>query len=186
MVSYMNNIIKVYEFLIECPFNEKEKMFFIKQMVNMHEKNLIEYPNVYKKTYFSFPIIENNSCLKELYSIFLEKSKDLFGEITLTDKNTDRCWINISSRNDNNLKHNHLTTSVINGVYYLSVPELNSGKITFSHDKLELSYQPKENYLVIFPNYLDHLPSCCDSDNFRIAINMEINCKEDVWKVMPL
>jgi hypothetical protein len=74
--------------------------------------------------------------------------------------------------------HNHIETSSINGVYYLKVNEDERG-ILFAHEGKEYHYMPKNNDLIIFPNYLKHLPLPSLTAT-RISINMEIITNEDV------
>lgn len=42
----------------------------------------------------------------------------------------------------------------------------------------EISYQPKNGDLVIFPSYLDHRPHVIQSDGHRIAVNFELKTME--------
>lgn len=42
----------------------------------------------------------------------------------------------------------------------------------------EISYQPKNGDLVIFPSYLDHRPHVIKSDGHRIAVNFELKTME--------
>ena len=43
------------------------------------------------------------------------------------------------------------------------------------------THQPITDEMIIFPNYLLHQPLKSNSDEYRIAINIEIKCN-DVWK----
>lgn len=42
----------------------------------------------------------------------------------------------------------------------------------------EISYQPKNGDLVLFPSYLDHRPHVLQSDGHRIAVNFELKTAE--------
>jgi hypothetical protein len=72
--------------------------------------------------------------------------------------------------------HNHKSTSTFTGVYYLSVPSHDSGRLNFYDDNKNLiySHQPVKDELIIFPNYLNHYPQKSNSELYRIAINIEI------------
>jgi hypothetical protein len=116
----------------------------------------------------------------ELYNKFLFFCESLFGKIELLENNKKDCWAYVQNKNDfKTTIHDHLKTSIINGVYYLSVPNKNSGNIDFFDDELNIIYShfPKENELLVFPAYLKHRPNQSKSDKYRIAINMEIICK---------
>lgn len=118
---------------------------------------------------------------KTLYQEFLNKSEELFGKLELLPHNSQECFAFIRNKNDGLTHiHNHLPTkAVINGVYYFNIPVENSGNINFYDDDMNLIHIhfPKENELLIFPGHLNHKPINCDSEKYRISINMEIACK---------
>jgi hypothetical protein len=117
--------------------------------------------------------------------------------------------------------HNHKHTkthmgnyTTLAGVYYMNVPDTQSGDIEFKiefienedgsryevakdirynqfsprpYEKIngtrttktiEISYQPKNGDLVLFPSYLDHRPRVTQKDGHRIAVNFELQTKE--------
>ena len=140
----------------------------------------------YKRDSYNFDIIGNEDFTDNLYSTFLKASIALFGELTLLSDNKRKCWAQISNRHDifqDRKIHNHINTSIINSVYYFSVPDANSGRLCFCDNNGNdiWSIQPAEGDLIIFPNYMNHYPERCNSEVYRIAINMEIICKENVW-----
>ena len=60
----------------------------------------------------------------------------------------------------------------------MSVP---GGEIQFLIDDKWINYQPVENQLIIFPNYLKHNTTKNNTKEWRISINMEIMC-DYKWK----
>tara|TARA_R100000995_G_scaffold82389_1_gene56268 strand:- start:1244 stop:1816 length:573 start_codon:yes stop_codon:yes gene_type:complete len=117
--------------------------------------------------------------LKEYSSIF---------EISLNTKIHDY-WFNINNLKHGNKLHNH-SGAFLSGVFYVKIPK-NSGKLYFqnvkaSHDncfksktlntynKYRSNYYnitPKENLLVLFPGWLDHLVESNNSNENRISIS---------------
>ena len=86
-------------------------------------------------------------------------------ELYLMSNNEDYCPINW---------HNHIQSADIVGVYYLSVPKsMKGGNISFKDGKDNLDMRPKENSLLIFPNWLLHTTNYIEGKNYRISINME-------------
>lgn len=117
----------------------------------------------------------------QLYEIFLFISESTLGSLTLLENNSKICWANLSDSNYYLANiHNHTNTSTINGVYYFNMPKDCGGELDFFDEKKNLiqTIQPKQSQLIIFPSYLNHKNRYCNSDRFRISINLEINCKE--------
>ena len=86
--------------------------------------------------------------------------------LKLTDKHDD---------NPNYPWHNHINTSTINGVLYLeTIPKHG---IKFKYDN-KITYKEVKPYdLLIFPNFLDHVPIISKLKR-RISLNFELNCVE--------
>lgn len=118
-----------------------------------------------------------------LYNKLVEECTKLFGAINIHSNNNKKLWVYMNNKRFyKNGIHNHINTSTINAVYYLNVPDTNSGAINFyENDKVILSYQPKEKELIIFPNYVYHEPQQSMTEEYRIGINMEIKCN-DIWE----
>ena len=115
---------------------------------------------------------------KRLYKNFEYHAVDSLNKFSLSKSNQRKCWAFVSSRSNTPMYwHNHKETSTINGVYYLKVNEDERG-ILFAHEGKEYHYKPKNNDLILFPNYLKHLPLPSLSAT-RISINMEITTNED-------
>lgn len=101
-------------------------------------------------------------------------------------------WFNVNNFKDNNKLHNH-SGAFVSGAYYVRVPE-NSGKIFFqnsktlkdkcSHTKMLGDYNkyrsdhfnitPKENLLVLFPSWLDHLVESNQTHEDRISMSFNL------------
>ena len=127
--------------------------------------------------------------IRQVYASFESESRRLVGRFNLSPKSVSHCWAYVSSRDEyRGGRHHHLNTSTINGVYYLQVPPVDPGALHtgalnfFDSEGLPfMRLQPRENDLLIFPNYLLHEPEPIDSDAHRIAINVEIIC-DYVWR----
>jgi hypothetical protein len=116
---------------------------------------------------------------EDLYSKFLSFCESLFGKLELLEQNKRDCWAYVSNKDSIEcVVHNHLRTAVLNGVYYLNIPDENSGSLDFFDDNMNIIYThyPKESELLLFPPYLLHKPNMNYSDKYRIAINVEIIC----------
>ena len=119
-----------------------------------------------------------------LYNIFLEKSKKYLNKFTLKD--TDfRLWCYYTN-NDyiGTMKwHNHLNTSTINGVLYIET--VKDKGIKFKHDKEFYYFEPEDYDLLIFPDFLNHLPKR-SKDKRRMSFNMELRCIESSKEIFKI
>ena len=176
--------LNVYDYTIKGLITEQERKEISEYLISEHLRLLKEDPG-YKKTSYNFRINNYNYVFDRLYDCFFDISIKLFGNLTLSERNNSSCWAQVSSRDDSNSCHNHINTSTINSVFYLSVPDDKSGKLLFcDNNGYEIAnHQPFNDNLIIFPNYAYHLPTTCDNDDYRIAINMEILCEENVWGI---
>ena len=131
---------------------------------------------------YTYPISQDiTSFFSNVYDKFFMLSKELFGNFTITEKNTNTCWIYRSNKNDfNSVWHDHSCTSTINGVYYY---QIGSNGIIFKSDGKTRSYLPEQEELIIFPNYLIHKPEVTTSTNLRYSVNMEILTEETSSKL---
>jgi len=131
----------------------------------------------------NFSINDVHGVWDRLYQNFFDKAQQFFGEIKLLEKNSRTVWC--YATNENFYRggiHDHKKTSVINAVYYFSVPDTRDyrdGAIAFyDNDDREIwCYKPRECDLVIFPSYLKHQPLPITSKMYRLALNMEIICE---------
>jgi hypothetical protein len=165
-----------------------DNSYWINRVTDLHKNNKY-VPHVH-----SIPLGDDFYDLKQsLFKVLYEECTNIFGDIEPINSVT--CSAYISNKNwYRNGIHHHTAMSIINSVYYLNVPSKTSGGISFFRDPIGevpsdqivegyhkyFTYQPDNNDLLIFPNYLLHNPEFNNSEEFRISINMEIYCA-DVW-----
>lgn len=162
--------------------------YWKEKVIDLHKNNRY-VPHVH-----SIPLGEEfRELTQALFKVLYKECNDIFGTIDpITGVN---CSAYVSNKNwYRNGIHHHKAMSVINSVFYLSVPSKTSGGISFFKDPSEstneenlvegydkyYTYQPNDNDLLIFPNYFLHNPEFSDTDEFRVSLNMEIYCA-DVW-----
>ena len=130
--------------------------------------------------------LKSNKVLSKIYQNFLDYSQNRFGKLDIIKE--PEVWA-LCTNKDNwkSVVHNHIETSTINAVYYLNVPQINYknvGDIKLLHNNKWYNYTPSENELIIFPNYLTHDTEYNKTDDFRVSINMEIKCNNDInWNL---
>ena len=130
--------------------------------------------------------LKSNKVLSKIYQNFLEYSQNRFGKLDIIQE--PEMWA-LCTNKDNwkSVIHNHIETSTINAVYYLNIPQIdykNVGDIKLLHNDKWYNYMPSENELLIFPNYLTHDTEYNKTDDFRVSINMEIKCNNDIdWNL---
>ena len=130
--------------------------------------------------------LKSNKILSKIYQNFLEYSQNRFGKLDIIQE--PEMWA-LCTNKDNwkSVIHNHIETSTINAVYYLNIPQIdykNVGDIKLLHENKWYNYTPSENELIIFPNYLTHDTEYNKTDDFRVSINMEIKCNNDIdWNL---
>lgn len=110
-----------------------------------------------------------------IYKIFIHKSSQFLGKFKISDFNF-KVWCYLT---DDNFKesnwHNHENSSTVSGVLYLKT--VNNSGITFKYENTYLTVHPKDFDLLIFPNYLDHLP-LISSNDLRVSLALEFKCEE--------
>ena len=100
-------------------------------------------------------------------------------------------WVNVNKKGDHNIIHQHGAYHLA-GTYYVKVPK-NSGHIVFRDprpsaisnvfmvdrfDKGECrNINTMEGLLAIWPSYLDHFVEPSQTDEERISISFDIDCK---------
>lgn len=129
----------------------------------------------------SFPIkVDFKNFLFDLYDDFVEVSKKCLRPFTVSEKNIKRYWAYATNRFDPHYQwHDHVRSSTINGVYYLRIPETTYSQLDFHYKDEFYRFSPRENDLLIMPNYLKHAPRQPLSNEYRISVNIEIVCNED-------
>lgn len=167
-------------------FTKYQKDKIIKNLLGI--KDLWDnQPNSNKST-TNFEILYNkddkkyNNLINDLYDKFYRVAQQLFN-FTVSKKSKRICWACITNKEYYNfVPHNHIKSSTINAVYYLNIPRINkklSGPVKFKVDNKWIYYQPDNNELILFPNYLIHDATKHNSKEWRVSINMEILCRED-------
>ena len=130
--------------------------------------------------------LKSNKVLSKIYQNFLDYSQNRFGKLDII-KEPEMWALCTNKDNWKSVVHNHIETSTINAVYYLNIPQLNYknvGDIKLLHNNKWYNYTPSENELIIFPNYLTHDTEYNKTDDFRVSINMEIKCNNDIdWNL---
>lgn len=125
--------------------------------------------------------------VNQLYDIFLMCSQQVFGPFSLLENNSPSGWANLSNGNYYLANiHNHEKTASINGVFYFSMPEDCGGELDFydSEHQCICTIMPRQNQLLIFPGSLHHKNRYCNSERFRISINIEILCDKNFNKIV--
>jgi hypothetical protein len=135
-------------------------------------------------TQSNFEILyDYNDHLKNLYQKFFNVSKSIFEPFEVSTKSVTTCWACVTNEDYYEfVPHNHIRTSTINSVYYLNIPKVNknlSGPIKFQMNDEWHYYQPENDEIIIFPNYLVHDATAHKSKEWRISVNMEIICKKN-------
>jgi len=133
----------------------------------------------------NFKLNKKYDFINTIYEKFLQESTKLFGKLVLDPTNIKDGWAYINNKDFyKNGIHNHLRTSTINSVYYLNVPDSQTGSINFFNDDHDIIYthHPKEKELIIFPNYMLHEACQSMTDEYRISVNLEIKC-QNIWSL---
>ena len=102
------------------------------------KKNHDEKPNS-PKVKTNFLILSQDIFFINLYNSFVKKCHDIFGDFTLHEKNSNKCWSLCTNKNYwVSVVHDHIKTSTINAVYYVNVPKINNcyvGEFKYLNDK---------------------------------------------------
>ena len=127
---------------------------------------------------YTFHVRDNHGDFKKLYQYFFDTVSKLFGPLKLSPKHKTWCWANVYNCNDFKTNmHDHKHASSVNAVYYLKIPtdiDLNEGGLDIKLGNNIINFLPEDGDLIIMPSDLLHEPQSHSSDQFRIAINMEI------------
>lgn len=135
---------------------------------------------------YTFEVVdaEGYTDFKDLYNTVLSLVTDIYGPFTLSPKNRNYCWANVYNKtNYRTNMHHHLRTSTVNSVFYLKIPEPGAGGLAIFNENVNDIFLPEEMDLVIMPSWLPHKPLPHNSDENRIAINMEFTCNENIKEV---
>ena len=152
------------------------------EIIEQHKNKKYDEKSLSFKLNCEKEVIKNFS--QEIYSVFVEKCRELFPNLRIINMvNRSNLWAYVINQNEyrENI-HSHIRTAVIVGVYYLSIPKDKSPDIIFYNDYGNeiFRFTPTDGDFIIFPNYLLHNIEKSETDEYRIAINMELICDE-VW-----
>lgn len=133
---------------------------------------------------YTYKITDEHGDFKKLYDHFFNIVETVFDKPLLAPKHRSWCWANVYNKASFRTNmHTHTNTSSINCVYYLKIPQdamLNEAGLALEKDGEFFGiYQPEEGDMIIMPSYVPHAPQFHSSDEYRIAINMEIAIKQD-------
>ena len=111
--------------------------------------------------------------------------------LNVKDMFIPQLWTNVNRKNDYNIIHQH-GQYTLSGTYYVKVPK-DSGPIVFrdprpgaisnnflvnNFDRGEFKkVNIMEGLLAIWPSYLDHFVEPSNTDEERISISFDINCR---------
>lgn len=174
----------------------KHKIFLIKNFGLLNErkqyiKSLIINKLDFLKNEITSKGLGNNVKVFEdeyfelLYSKFVYTCLKLFKNLEIKNNNLETVWAYLNNKDffpNEGCIHNHINTAIINSVYYFNVPDASSGKILFfDNNQNEIgSIQPETGDLIIFANYLYHAALQSNSEDYRISLNLELQCNENV------
>ena len=130
------------------------------------------------KDEYSFSIRSADNFFEQLYGQFFQACVAEFEPFTLHVESRRQCFAYVQ----NNLRgssvwHDHLATSTINGVYYLTVPDA-AGQLWFLFREHLLKTTPEEGWLYLFPRWLLHKPVAQLAPFYRISLNVELITNE--------
>ena len=115
-----------------------------------------------------FPISPSNEHLfRPLFKLIQETVEDLYPKIEIVDRTA---WVYVSNAQRNQMTyHNHSDVERdISTVFYMKKPA--DGGISF----VEYEHNPSEGELIIFPANATHMPLATTSEEYRIAINVNL------------
>jgi hypothetical protein len=183
-------MIPLYSKILTVPFDNIYRKNLCLDLIERHKKTLygctfvpanFELLSRTNKLFltggFNFQISnDHDNFTAYLYTVFENMCYNIFDNMQLSPGNIFKSYAYVTNKSEDRFNiHNHKRTSTINGVYYLKVPCKDSGKLNFydNDQNLIYSHQPIEDEFVIFPNYLNHNAELSESDDYRIAINVE-------------
>jgi len=130
------------------------------------------------KGQYSFTLTSQDDFFRRLYDLFAFTCLGQFEPFTLHPTSRRSCWAYIQNNvRGTSVWHDHLLTSTINGVYYLTVPDA-TGQIWFRFRDKIMKTTPEEGWLYLFPRWLLHKPVPQKSPEHRICLNVEMITNE--------
>ena len=176
----LTNDLPIYSFILDINY-DKDKLYN-KIVTDFKSKEAQEFLALGAN---NFKLDTKYDFINKVYECLIKECTKLFGELVLNPTNIKDGWAYINNKDFyKNGIHNHLSTSTINSVYYLNVPDKTTGSINFFNGEYDIIYthHPKEKELIIFPNYMLHEPCQSMTDEYRIAVNLEIKC-QNIWSL---
>ncbi len=140
---------------------------------------------------------QNNNEIQEIFKPIIDSFGKIFPEMIFDPKvssiNSLSIWANINPKGSYNLRHNHPGCD-ISGVYYVKVPEGDSGNINFVDPRQALSYgngffveryaggetvprYPVEGNMYLFPSSLEHNVGTNLTEEDRVSISFNLNLR---------
>lgn len=188
----------------DIKFNTKERYAFTTpifeaQLENVDNKALSEFSRTLRDTTEGVTIsnrggwhsknLPNNlpTVLIEFLNTVERYAQEFLGQYTgVSDLVLGNLWVNINGPNDYNVEHDH-QGSVLSGVYYIEVPEGDSGDLHFHRGdtaeyflgryrnagpffKISETVRPETGKLVIFPAWTKHSVGKNNTNSERISI----------------
>ncbi|MGC1302599.1 MAG: hypothetical protein WA840_09515 [Caulobacteraceae bacterium] len=130
------------------------------------------------KQQYSFPIRSYDPFFGQLYERFFAECLRTFQPFSLHVTSRRNCFAYVQNNASGaSVWHDHLQTSTINGVYYLSVPDP-SGQLWFMFREHVLKTTPEQGWLYLFPRWLLHKPVPQRSPDYRVSLNVELISNE--------
>lgn len=176
----LTNDLPIYSFILDINY-DKDKLYN-EIVTDFKSKEAQEFLALGSN---NFKLDKKYNFVNTVYEKFFQESTKLFGKLVLDPTNIKDGWAYINNKEFyKNGIHNHLNSSTINSVYYLNMPDETTGSINFFNDDHDIIYthHPKEKELIIFPNYMLHEPCQSMTDEYRIAVNLEIKC-QNIWSL---
>ena len=130
------------------------------------------------KEQYSFAVRSEDAAFSALYDRFHAECERTFEPFTLHPQSQRQVFAYVQDNvRGASVWHDHLTTSTINGVYYLSAPPA-SGQLWFLFRETLLKTSPQEGWLYLFPRWLLHKPIPQQAPFHRISLNVELITNE--------
>lgn len=136
---------------------------------------------------YTFKVVDTHGDFKKLYQYFFNTVEKLFGKMDLAPRHKTWCWANVYNVHGFKTNmHNHVNTSSINCVYYLKMPNdilpIEGGLALEKNGEYFGTFQPDAGDMIIMPSSVPHSPQFHSSEDYRIAINMEITTNPIISK----
>ena len=132
----------------------------------------------YKRGEYVFDIAPNNlGFFQPLFDIIKQEVITLYPKADIPDRIFNSSWAYVSNKSRTvSFMHNHMPEKIkkdISTVFYLKKPAM-SGDIVFMRDGKEYIHTPVEGDLLIFPATYYHSPLPSETEEYRIAINVNV------------